>query len=232
MAAQRPSTSSRSSRPSSTIATMWSPTHPLRAPQGRGESPHPRRSHHSLAKHRRGDRHNQGQRQSGSRPRCPLRALRPLRASDCRHRGHAPLVSSPAWSRTSSTTTTTRSWPRSSASSSSFKKTTPVCRNLIKEGAHRDTRQVWRRPPHRHRLYLAGDFNAEDFYADDDMIITISHLGYIKAHSPLRVPSPEPRRSREPKAATPRQRLHRAYLHRLDALLHALLHQPRTVLLA
>ena len=28
--------------------------------------------------------------------------------------------------------------------------------------------------------YAAGTFNAEDFYADDDMIITISHLGYIK----------------------------------------------------
>ncbi|MDE6490925.1 MAG: DNA gyrase subunit A, partial [Muribaculaceae bacterium] len=28
--------------------------------------------------------------------------------------------------------------------------------------------------------YKAGDFNAEDFYADDEMIITISHLGYIK----------------------------------------------------
>ncbi len=28
--------------------------------------------------------------------------------------------------------------------------------------------------------YTAGDFNAEDFYADDYMIITISHLGYIK----------------------------------------------------
>ena len=26
----------------------------------------------------------------------------------------------------------------------------------------------------------AGDFNAEDFYADDEMIITISHMGYIK----------------------------------------------------
>lgn len=31
-----------------------------------------------------------------------------------------------------------------------------------------------------HIDYSAGDFNAEDFYADDDMIITISHLGYIK----------------------------------------------------
>ncbi len=28
--------------------------------------------------------------------------------------------------------------------------------------------------------YTAGDFNAEDFYADDDMVITISHMGYIK----------------------------------------------------
>ncbi len=28
--------------------------------------------------------------------------------------------------------------------------------------------------------YTAGSFNAEDFYSDDDMIITISHLGYIK----------------------------------------------------
>jgi len=28
--------------------------------------------------------------------------------------------------------------------------------------------------------YTAGNFNAEDFYADDEMIITISHLGYIK----------------------------------------------------
>ncbi|MDE7397725.1 MAG: DNA gyrase subunit A [Muribaculum sp.] len=28
--------------------------------------------------------------------------------------------------------------------------------------------------------YTAGDFNAEDFYSNDDMIITISHMGYIK----------------------------------------------------
>lgn len=29
-------------------------------------------------------------------------------------------------------------------------------------------------------VYAADDFNPEDFYADDEMIITISHLGYIK----------------------------------------------------
>ena len=28
--------------------------------------------------------------------------------------------------------------------------------------------------------YTAGDFNAIDFYADDEMIITLSHMGYIK----------------------------------------------------
>ncbi len=28
--------------------------------------------------------------------------------------------------------------------------------------------------------HFSGDFNAEDFYPDDEMIITISHLGYIK----------------------------------------------------
>jgi DNA gyrase subunit A len=28
--------------------------------------------------------------------------------------------------------------------------------------------------------YTSSDFNPEDFYADDDMVITISHLGYIK----------------------------------------------------
>lgn len=29
-------------------------------------------------------------------------------------------------------------------------------------------------------VYSSEDFNAEDFYADDEMIITISHMGYIK----------------------------------------------------
>lgn len=29
-------------------------------------------------------------------------------------------------------------------------------------------------------IYASEDFNPEDFYADDEMIITISHLGYIK----------------------------------------------------
>ena len=35
-------------------------------------------------------------------------------------------------------------------------------------------------------IYASEEFNAEDFYADDEMIITISHLGYIK-RTPLSV---------------------------------------------
>ena len=54
-----------------------------------------------------------------------------------------------------------------------------VCRNLIKEEllVIRDKYGDERRTEID---YAAGDFNAEDFYADDEMIITISHLGYIK----------------------------------------------------
>lgn len=35
-------------------------------------------------------------------------------------------------------------------------------------------------------IKAAGEFNPEDFYADDEMVITISHMGYIK-----RTPSTE-----------------------------------------
>ena len=28
-------------------------------------------------------------------------------------------------------------------------------------------------------VYASEEFNPEDFYADDDMFITISHMGYI-----------------------------------------------------
>ncbi len=54
-----------------------------------------------------------------------------------------------------------------------------VCRELIKSELVevRDTYGDARRTDID---YTAGDFNAEDFYADDEMIITISHLGYIK----------------------------------------------------
>jgi len=54
-----------------------------------------------------------------------------------------------------------------------------VCRELIKSelaevrDKYGDERRTAINP-------FSGDFNAEDFYPDDPMIITISHLGYIK----------------------------------------------------
>lgn len=53
------------------------------------------------------------------------------------------------------------------------------CRKVIKE-EFIETRDKYGDERRTTIDYTAGDFNAEDFYADDDMIITISHLGYIK----------------------------------------------------
>jgi DNA gyrase subunit A len=54
-----------------------------------------------------------------------------------------------------------------------------VCRELIKSELV-EMRDKYGDDRRTDIDYTAGDFNAEDFYADDDMIITISHLGYIK----------------------------------------------------
>lgn len=54
-----------------------------------------------------------------------------------------------------------------------------VCRNLIKEELL-EIRDKYGDERRTEIDYTAGDFNAEDFYSDDEMIITISHLGYIK----------------------------------------------------
>ena len=54
-----------------------------------------------------------------------------------------------------------------------------VCRELIKSELI-ETRDKYGDERRTQIDYTAGDFNAEDFYADDDMIITISHMGYIK----------------------------------------------------
>ncbi|MBQ2440263.1 MAG: DNA topoisomerase 4 subunit A, partial [Muribaculaceae bacterium] len=54
-----------------------------------------------------------------------------------------------------------------------------VCRNVMKEeleeirNKYGDERRTLIKP-------FTGEFNEEDFYPDDEMIITISHLGYIK----------------------------------------------------
>ena len=54
-----------------------------------------------------------------------------------------------------------------------------VCWNLIKDELN-EVRDKFGDERRTEIDYTAGDFNAEDFYADDEMIITISHLGYIK----------------------------------------------------
>ncbi len=54
-----------------------------------------------------------------------------------------------------------------------------VCRELIKSELA-EVRDLYGDVRRTEIDYTAGEFNAEDFYADDDMIITISHLGYIK----------------------------------------------------
>ena len=54
-----------------------------------------------------------------------------------------------------------------------------VCWNLIKTELE-EVRDKYGDERRTDIDYTAGDFNAEDFYADDDMIITLSHMGYIK----------------------------------------------------
>ena len=55
--------------------------------------------------------------------------------------------------------------------------------NVLRELIKSELREVAEKFGDKRRTqinYAAGEFNAEDFYADDDMIITISHMGYIK----------------------------------------------------
>ncbi len=54
-----------------------------------------------------------------------------------------------------------------------------VCREVIKKELE-DVREEYGDARKTDIDYTAGNFNAEDFYADDDVVITISHLGYIK----------------------------------------------------
>ena len=73
----------------------------------------------------------------------------------------------------------------------------------------------------------SGDFEIEDLIAEEDVVITISHAGYIKRLPVTTLPQPAPRRTRRHRRRNPRGRLHRAPLHRLDPLLHPRLHRPR-----
>lgn len=54
-----------------------------------------------------------------------------------------------------------------------------VCRKVIEDELI-ETREKFGDGRKTEIVYASEEFNAEDFYADDAMIITISHLGYIK----------------------------------------------------
>lgn len=54
-----------------------------------------------------------------------------------------------------------------------------VCMQVIKDELI-DIRDKYGDERRTDIVYVGEDFNAEDFYADEEMIITISHLGYIK----------------------------------------------------
>ena len=54
-----------------------------------------------------------------------------------------------------------------------------VCRKVIEDELI-ETRDKYGDARRTDIVYASEEFNAEDFYADDEMIITISHLGYIK----------------------------------------------------
>lgn len=68
------------------------------------------------------------------------------------------------------------------------------------------------------------EFNPEDFYADDEVVITISHLGYIKRTPLARFPRTESWRSRLKGQLHSRCRLHRIHLSCHDAQHDAVLH--------
>ncbi|MEG2820484.1 MAG: DNA gyrase subunit A, partial [Muribaculaceae bacterium] len=54
-----------------------------------------------------------------------------------------------------------------------------VCKQVIKDELI-EVREKYGDERKTEIIYASEEFNAEDFYSDDEMIITISHLGYIK----------------------------------------------------
>jgi DNA gyrase subunit A len=54
-----------------------------------------------------------------------------------------------------------------------------LCKKVIKDELI-EVKDKYGDPRRSEIVYASEDFNPEDFYADDEMVITISHLGYIK----------------------------------------------------
>lgn len=54
-----------------------------------------------------------------------------------------------------------------------------LCKQIIKDELN-EVKEKWGDERRTEIVPVGEEFNAEDFYADDEMVITISHLGYIK----------------------------------------------------
>ncbi len=54
-----------------------------------------------------------------------------------------------------------------------------VCRKVVKDELI-EVKAKYADERRSEIVYSSEEFNPEDFYADDEMIITISHMGYIK----------------------------------------------------
>jgi DNA gyrase subunit A len=86
--------------------------------------------------------------------------------------------------------------------------------------------------PRRTKIVDAtGEFVVEDLIADEPMVITISHNGYIKRLPIGTYRRQRPRRPRRRRLQRPRGRLRRADLRRLDAQLSLVLLESRPLLL-
>ena len=77
-----------------------------------------------------------------------------------------------------------------------------------------------------------GEFTVEDLIAEEDMVITISHTGYIKRIPVTHLQAAAPRRPGSERGRPQGRRLGRAPVHREHPRLPALLHQHRAALLA
>ena len=78
----------------------------------------------------------------------------------------------------------------------------------------------------------AADISVEDLIVEEDMVVTISHEGYIKRNPVEPLPRAAARRPRQDRRDDARRGLRRAPLRRLDALVPPVLHHHGEGLLA
>ena len=67
----------------------------------------------------------------------------------------------------------------------------------------------------------------EDLIAEEDMVVTVTHDGYIKRNAVADLPRPAPRRPRQDRRDDQGGGLRRAPVRRLDPRLHPVLHHQR-----